>query len=130
MAAISGTAGSVVYGGTGGTAVGNLTEWSIDISLNPVETTAFGITWEQYVTSIKSATGSFSGNFDGADTMQDNLRTAMVDGTSVALALYLNGTNYYDVGTAFLTGHRSSVSMDGKAETTFDFTVSGPVTYN
>lgn len=129
MAALSGTAGSVVYTTGGTTAAGEIAEWSLDLSHAPVETTAFGDTWERYVPSIRGATGSFAGNFDNSDTVQTNLRNAMLGGSALSLRCYVNGSNYFSIGTAYLTGMSPSISVDGKADVSYDFQVSGPVTF-
>lgn len=129
MAALSGTAGSVVWNAGAGTVVAEIQEWSLDLSHSPVEVTAFGDNWERYVPSIRGATGSFSGNFDASDAEQSALRNSMLGGSAIALQLYVSGSNYFDVGTAYLTGMSPSVSVDGKADVSFDFQVSGPVTY-
>lgn len=127
--ALSGTAGSVVYMTGGTTTVGSISEWSLDLSHSPVETTAFGNQWQEYIPSIRNATGSFSGNFYDGDTAQGNLISAMLGGSAVAFRLYVSGSKYYNIGTAYLTGQGPSISNDGKAETSFDFQVSGPVTF-
>lgn len=129
MAALSGTAGSVVYTTGGTTTVGEIREWSLDLSHSPVDVTAFGDVWERYVPSIRGATGSMSGNFDNSDTAQGNLNSAMLGGSAIALRLYVNGTNYFNVGTAYLTGQSPSVSVDGKVDNSYNFQVSGPVTF-
>lgn len=127
--ALSGTAGSVAYM-TGGTAkVGSIAEWSLDLSHSPVETTAFGDQWQEYIPSIRNATGSFSGNFYDGDSAQASLVSAMLGGSAVAFRLYVGTAKYFNIGTAYLTGHGPSISNDGKAETSFDFQVSGPVTF-
>jgi hypothetical protein len=125
---ISGTAGSVVYMTGGTTVVGELSEWSLDLSMTTVETTAFGDGWKRAIPSFRSAGGSFSGSFAGDDTAQTSLRNAMLGGSAVALRLY-EGTAYWNIGTAYLTGNGRSISQSGKAETSFDFEPSGPVTY-
>jgi len=127
MAAISGTAGSVTLAGT---LVAEIAEWSLDLSMSPVDVTAFGDNWAKYVASIRNATGSFSGNHDGASVQQTALRNAMLGGSAVAFALHVNGTSEYNVGTAFLTGVTPSVSQTGAAAMSFNFQVSGPVTYS
>jgi hypothetical protein len=127
--ALSGTAGSVVYMTGGTTTVGSIAEWSLDLSHSPVETTAFGDVWQNYIPSLRNATGSFSGNFYDGDTAQGNLISSMLAGSAVAFRLYVSGSKYFNVGTAYLTGHGPSISNDGKAETSFDFQVSGPVTF-
>lgn len=127
MAAISGTAGSVVYVTGGTTLVAGIREWSIDLSHSPVETTAFGQNWTTYVPSIRNASGSFSGNLEYDDTAQRALINSMLGGSVVALRFYTAGTSYYQIGTAYLTGQNFSLSVDGKGESSFDFQSSGPV---
>lgn len=128
MAALSGTAGSVVYTTGGTTNVGEIAEWSLDISHSPVETTAFGDNWADYVPSIRNATGSFSGNFDSTDTAQAALINAMLGGSAVALRCYVSSSKYFNVGTAYLTGMSPAISQTGKADNSFTFQVSAPVT--
>ena len=125
MAALSGTAGSVIVGTV---VCGEIQEWSLDLSHSPVETTAFGDSWQEYIPSIRGATGSFSGNYDTADAQQTVLTSSMLGGSAVALKLYVSGTKYFTLGTTYLTGEGHSISNDGKADVSFDFTVSGPVT--
>ncbi len=126
MAALSGTAGSVVAAGT---AVGEMAEWSLDLSHSPVEVTAFGDNWQEYIASIRGAQGSFSGNFDSADAMQTALISSMLGGSAVALKLYVSGTKYFNIGTALLTGQSNAISVAGKADASWNFQVSGPVTF-
>ena len=84
---ISGTAGSVVYMTGGTTVVGEITEWNLDLSMSPVEVSAFGDNWKRSIPSIRAASGSFSGNFAGDDTAQTSLRNAMLGGSAIALRL-------------------------------------------
>lgn len=127
--ALSGTLGSVVYMTGGTTTVGSIKEWSLSLSHNPVETTAFGDVWQTYIPSLRNATGSFAGNYDTADSTQTSLRNSMLGGSALALRLYVNGSNYFNIGTAYLTGNNPAISNDGKAENAFDFQVSGAVTF-
>lgn len=129
MSALSGTAGSVVYM-TGGTAVvGEIAEWSLDISHSPVDATAFGNDWAKYVPSIRNATGSFQGNFDSADSAQASLISSMLDGSAVAFRLYVSPTKYFNVGTAYLTGMGPAISQTGKGDVSFSFQNSAAVTF-
>ncbi len=128
MAALSGTAGSVVYTTGGDTTVGNISEWSLDLSHSPVEVTAFGDDWQLYVPSIRGATGSFSGNFDHADTPQTDLLDDVLDGTAFGLRLYMDASKYFLIGTAYITGMSPSTSQAGKSDISFDFQVSDAVT--
>lgn len=129
MAALSGTAGSVVYTTGGTTAVGEIREWSLDLSHSPVDVTAFGDVWERYVPSLRGATGSFAGNLDTSDTTQTSLRNTMLGGSALSLRFYVSPAAYFSIGTAYLTGMSPAISVDGKADVSYDFQVSGPVTF-
>lgn len=124
-----------VYSGTAATArIGTVTtseikEWSLDLGQNVVDVTAFSEEWERKISGIRNATGSFSGNFDDTDTNQLALINALLNGTSTNLRLYLNGTKYFNIGTAFVTGTSPSTSYDGAAQTSYSFTASGAVTF-
>jgi hypothetical protein len=125
---ISGTAGSVAYTTGGTTVVGEISEWSLDISMSPTEVSAFGDNWKRSIPSIRSAGGSFSGNFAGDETAQTSLRSAVLGGSAIALRLY-EGTAYWNIGTAYVTNLGRTLSHQGKAEVSYDFEPSGPVTY-
>lgn len=128
MARISGTAGSVLYLTGGTTVVSSISEWSLDGSMSAVETTCFGETADSYVPSVRNATCSFSGNRDNT-AAQSTLVSAFLGGSAIALRLHETETNYWDIGTAFITGMNPSISVKGKGEVSFSCQVSGPVTY-
>ncbi len=126
MGALSGTAGSVVAGTA---TVGEMAEWALDLSHSPVDVTAFGDNWEEYIPSIRGATGSFSGNFDHTNGAQTTLINSMLGGSAIALKLYVDGTKYFNIGTAYLTTQGNAISVAGKADVSWNFQVSGPVTF-
>lgn len=129
MGALSGTAGSVVYTTGGTTAVGNLTEWRIDVAMSPQEITAFGDNWQKFLPSVRGATGTFQGNFDDTDTAQTSLRNAMLGGSAVALRLYVSNSKYFNVGTAYLSNMGPGISQMGKGDVQFSFTASDAVSF-
>lgn len=129
MAGFSGTAGSVVYTTGGTTTVAGVAEWSLDISMSPVEDTEFGQSWDTFVPSTRAFTGSFSGNFQNSDATFTNLQNAMLGGSAVSLRLYMNSTKYWNVGTAYLTGQSPTISAKGKGDNSFNFQGSGAVTF-
>lgn len=126
MSAVSGTAGSVVVGTV---VVGDVQEWSLNPSMDPIETSAFGDTWKTYVASLRGATGNFSLSSDSNNTGQTTLTNSVLGGSAVALKLYETSTKYWNIGTAFLTQGAPRVSHNGKNENSYNFQVSGPVTY-
>jgi hypothetical protein len=127
MAQYSGTAGSVVYMTGGTTAIGEIMEWSFDPDMSEVEVTAFGDRYGEFIPGINRATGSFSGNFDAADTSQLALVNSYLGGSAVALRLQ-QGAKYWNIGTSYITGFSNSISYDGKGEISYDFRVSGAFT--
>lgn len=127
MAALSGTAGSVSLGTTA--VIGEMSEWSLDVGHAPVQVTAFGDSWEEYIPSLRNATGTFSGNFDNSNSGQTTLISSMLGGSAVALRCYVSPSKYFNVGTAYLTAMNPAINVAGKADVAFSFQVSGPVTF-
>lgn len=126
---LSGTAGSVVYMTGGTTLVGEITEWSLDISHSPVETTSFGNDWAKYVPSIRNATGAFQGNLVTDDSAQTSLLGAILGGSAVAFRLYVNATKYFNIASAYLTGMGPAISQAGKGDVSYSFQNNGTVTF-
>lgn len=128
MAPLTGTAGSVVTTTGGTTVIGELSEWALDISMSPVETTAFGDNWAEYIPSIRNATGSFAGNFDPADAAQGTMISSALGGSAVGLRLYASGSKYFNLPTVYITGLSPSISQAGKADISYSFQNSGSAT--
>lgn len=128
MAALSGTAGSVVYMTGGTTLVGEISEWRADFTMSPVETTAFADQWNKFIPSTRGMTGSFSGNFDPANGAQGSVVSAMLGGSAVALRLYVSTAKYFNVGTAYVNSMGIGISQKGKADNQFGFTAADVVT--
>lgn len=126
MAVYSGTAGSMRIGTV---TTNEIKEWSLDLGQNVVDVTTFSEAWERKIAGIRNASGTFSGNFDDSDTNQTAIMNALLNGTALNLRCYVNSTKYFNVGTAFVTGMSPSTSYDGAAQVSFNFTVSGPVTF-
>lgn len=128
MAALSGTAGSVSYAGTaiGTASIVGISEWSLDFTMNEVETTAFGDSWQDFIDGIKGWSGSFSGNHD-TDSSQTTLRNAALGGSAILLRFH-DGNGMWS-GTAYLNGLGRQISVDGKSEATYNFVGKGAITY-
>lgn len=121
----SGTAGSVVLVSGGTTLVGWITEWSLDKSLETVDTTSFGNNNRTRIPSIKEASGSFNGSFDDSDTAQAAIITAFENGTYVGLRLYVGTAKYFNIGSAVITGYNPTMAVDGKADIEYNFESNG-----
>jgi len=129
MAAFSGTAGSVLYTTGGTTLVSSISEWSLDFSMSPPETTVFGDTVDTYVPSVRNATGSFSGNDDQSDSGQSTLLAKFQNGEVRSLRLHESTSKYFDCQNVSFTGISQGLSVKGKGEVSFNFQVHGAITY-
>ena len=128
MAALSGTAGSVVYTTSGTTLIVGMREWSLDFSMDPPDVSRFGVAWRVFIQGIREYSGSFGGLVD-TDASYVTLRNAALGGSVVALRLYEGTSTYWNIGTAYLTGMSPSTSYEGAAEVSFDFQGSDALTY-
>ena len=129
MATFSGTAGSVVYSFAGSVLIEGIGEWSLDFSMSPPEATTFGDSNDVYVPSVRTATGSFSGNADTTSSGQDTIQAKFLNGDVRSLRLYESASKYFDCGTISFTGLSDTVSVKGKGETSYNFQVHGLITY-
>lgn len=121
----SGTAGSVSISGT---IIGEVAEWALDVEQTPVTTTAFGVEWESVIDSIRGASGTFSANTDPDDAGQTALTTALHNGQSVSLRLWLDAISRFEL-SGYLTDESDGVTVDGADTTVYDYVMSGNLTY-
>lgn len=130
MAAIAGTDGAVKLGANTVTLV---TEWSFDGEVDMLETSAIGSGNRTYIPGLFGATGTITASFDMTDTNgQKALHDAFFNKTSVALTLRANSSGTlgtYTAAVAFINKISPAVAVDAKVEISFDFTVSGAVTF-
>ena len=100
--AIAGKNGKVIIG-TGTTKVVGIKNWSLELSLETLETTALGDDWKNYISGLKEWTASAEGDFEVTTdtTGQKLLSDAYLAGTTVEVKLFVDATNYY-TGTAYI----------------------------
>ena len=94
--AIAGKNGKVIIG-TGTTKVVGIKNWSLELSLETLETTALGDDWKNYISGLKEWTASAEGDFEVTTdtTGQKLLSDAYLAGTTVEVKLFVDATNYY-----------------------------------
>lgn len=126
MAALSGTAGSVVYIGGGTAAVAEISEWRLDITMAPVDTTAFGDNWVKFLPSVRAWTGTMSGNFDPSNAVQGSVLSAMLGGSAVDMRFSHSSSGYFR-GTAYVNSAGPGISQKGKGDIQFGFTGSSAI---
>src|SRR5512147_2725752 len=99
MAVIKGNAGNIKLSTN---AVAEMRDWSLEVSQEFVDTTAFGDTMREQTATFASWSGSASGSYDITDTNgQLALQTAWLAGSTVTPRFYVDSTHYYD-GLAYV----------------------------
>lgn len=131
MSIIRGYNGSIKAGSTPLT-VGEVKTFTLDQSADVVETSTLGNAWASNASTLKRWSGSLTAHFDIGDSGQDELRSSLSAGSSVALELYFGGES--GVGATSYTGSAviESISLGndvaGISEASISFTGTGALT--
>ncbi|MDS1030964.1 phage tail tube protein [Bacillota bacterium LX-D] len=85
----------------------NVTEiknWSLDLGLDTIETTALGDEWKNFIAGLKEWSASAEGSWNVAVDAQGQkaLQDAYLSGATVSLKLYVDAAHYYS-GEAFIS---------------------------
>ena len=135
MATKNGRNATVKYGTY---TVAELASWSLDLSNDEIDTTAFGSTWKKSDVGMRGWSLSVSGHWDPTDTNgQKAIETAWAGGSLInSIKLYVDNTSYWvpDVTTDSAAGGRVTsyaVNQAHEAVAGISFTLSGsgPVTF-
>jgi hypothetical protein len=111
----------------GSDAVGEVTNFSLEVTAETIECTVMGDTYRGYESSFINWSGSVDVHWDPDDTGQ----TALVIGTKVQLALYPEGDEAGDTeyaGQAIVTSFTRSAAFDGFVEASIAFQGDGELT--
>ena len=128
MAAIAGKGGSAKIGAN---AIAEVSNWSLDISTDMLDSTSLGDSWREFIAGLNGATGSVEVKWDIPNDAngQTALQNASLNGTTVTLNLYVNSSNYYS-GTAYVSNVSVEDPVEDLVTATFDAQFTGAVTYN
>ena len=128
MAAVAGKGGSVKIGVN---TVANTSNWALDLGAAMLEITAHGDDWKEFIAGLKEWKASIDAFWDVAvDTNgQTAIQNAYIAGTSIAIKLYVNSTNYYS-GTAFVSALSPATKVDDVVVMPIELQGSGVLSYN
>ena len=128
--AVAGKNGKVVIGASATEKVVGIKNWSLELSLETLETTALGDDWKNYITGLKEWTASSEGDYNvPTDTAgQKALQDAFLNGTIVKVKLYVDATNYY-TGEAYISSLSIEDPVDDVVSISIEFTGTGPLTF-
>ena len=111
----------------GGTAVGELTSFTLETTGDVVEDTALSDSTKSFVAGRTSFSGTLEMHFDETDTPQ----TSLLAGASIAFILLPEGATSGDrsfTGTGIVTGMSVNNSMDAIVSRTVTFQGTGALT--
>ena len=128
--AIAGKNGKVVVGNATNTKVVGIKNWSLELSLETLETTALGDDWKKYISGLKEWTASSEGDYEVTTdtTGQKALQTAYLNGTTVVVKLYVDGSNYY-TGEAYISSLSIEDPVDDVVSISIEFTGTGALSF-
>jgi len=121
MAVLKGYAGNIKESGT---TIGEMGEWSLDVSADIVDTSAFGDEWKKKTATQKDWSGSCSGRLDTSNAGQ----SALTIGADVDMEFYTDATHKYS-GSAIVESISRSAVVNGVLEVTFNFSGNGVLSY-
>ena len=129
--AIAGKSGKVTIGSDDPATVVGIKNWSLELSLDTLETTALGDDWKNYITGLKEWTASSEGDYEvGTDTDgQKALQDAYLSGDTVDIKLYVDDTHYYS-GEAYINSLSVEDPVDDVINISIEFTGSGELTFS
>lgn len=129
--AVAGKNGKVIIGESGNQKVAAIKNWSLELSLETLETTALGDDWKNYITGLKEWTASSEGDYEvPTDTQgQAALQEAYLAGTTVIVKLYVDGTNYYQ-GTAYISSLSIEDPVDDVVSISLELTGTGELSFH
>lgn len=121
MAVLKGYAGNIKVGTN---TIGEISEWSLDVNADIVDTSAFGDEWKKKTATQKDWSGSCNGRLDPSDAGQN----ALTIGSDVTLELYVNDSNYYS-GNAVVESISYGAAVADVITVTFNFTGNGLLSF-
>jgi hypothetical protein len=117
----------------GGSEVSKVRNWTLDTSVNMLDTTALGDTANTFTPGLFSGTGSATLSYYNGDTtdvtnlLEKIAKTgAITDSDEVSLTFEV-GTSQSFVANAFINSASISSSTDELTSVSFNFTINGPL---
>ena len=124
MAVFSGNRG-MVYAGAA--QVANVTNWSLTVEADNLDSSAMGTEWRTFITGIKQWSGTIDAHWDLTNDAQKALFDALTGSTLVSLKLYIDSTKNFS-GDAMITSADTTVPFDGIETITFNYQGNGELT--
>lgn len=110
------------------TTIGLRRNWSFNVDTSTIDTsTAADAGWASFISGIKQGTIDAEVLYDKTDGAQDEIRTAMLAGTTVDVTANLDGEAF--TGTGVIASYNVNVSHDDVITLTFTVNFQGVVSF-
>ena len=119
----------------GDVTVAEMASWSLDLSNDEIDTTAFGSTWKKSDVGMRGWSLSVSGHYDPSDTLGQGLvEAAWADGSLITtVRAHVSAASYWTPTGANAGGRVTSYALnqahDAVAGISFTLAGSGAITY-
>lgn len=125
--AVAGKQGKVVLSDN---KVVGIKNWSLELSIDSLETTELGNDWKSYISGLKEWSASSEGDYavHTDTTGQQALQDAYLAGTDVTVKLYVDATHFY-TGKAIVTSMSVEDPVDDVVSISIEFTGNGELTF-
>lgn len=126
--ALAGKSGKPMIGASNVTEIKN---WSLDLGVGTIDTTALGDEWKNFIAGLKEWSASAEGSWNVAVDAQGQkaLQDAYLSGATVSLKLYVDSAHYYS-GEAFISSLSVEDPVDDTVNVSFEFQGTGALSYN
>lgn len=113
-----------------GKQIASTKSWSLELSLDTLETTALGDAWKKYIAGLKEWSASCEGDYaiNSDTTGQKALQDAYLNGSEVTIELYVDSSNYY-TGKAYISSLSIEDPVDDVVSFSCEFTGNGALEF-
>jgi hypothetical protein len=118
----------------GGSEVSKVRNWTLDTSVNMLDTTALGDTANTFTPGLFSATGSATLSYYNGDTtdvtnlLERITKTGAITDTDEVALTFEVGSDQLFIANAFINSASVTSSTDELTTVSFNFTINGPLT--
>ena len=118
----------------GGSEVSKVRNWTLDTSVNMLDTTALGDTANTFTPGLFSATGSATLSYYNGDTtdvtnlLERITKTGAITDTDEVALTFEVGSDQLFITNAFINSASITSSTDELTTVSFNFTINGPLT--
>ena len=128
--AVAGKNGKVVIGTESDQKVVGIKNWSLELSLDTLETTSLGDDWKNYITGLKEWSASSEGDYEvpGDEKGQAALQEAFLSGATVTVKLFVDEKNYY-TGEAYINSLSIEDPVDDVVSISIECTGTGALSF-